>query len=110
MAKAGKSALEIAEELGVVQEADENFTADEKRGRFVSQKVSQYRNQLKEAALEVAKERELSQEDTDKLVEQYTSKLPSLRAKKKTAELVSFLDDLLAECDADPEDETEAPE
>lgn len=108
MALAGATALEIATRLGVEQEADEKNTAEEKMAQFVSQKASNYRAELRAMALEVAKERELDEDATEKLVEEYANKLPKLKHRAKAASnLVSFLDDLLAQCDAE---ETETPE
>ena len=100
-ARSGKSALEIADALGI-EETDEK-----RRKQFVSQKVSNYRRELQAAALEVATSQGLDEEATTKLVEEYADKLPRLRRGRNRAstELVSFLDDLLAQADAEPETE-----
>ncbi len=112
MALAGATALAIAVELGVEQEADEKNTAEEKMAQFVSQKASNYRTELRNAALAAAKEAGLGEEETQALVDEYAAKLPKLKHRARAASnLVSFLDELLAKCDAPDEGEesTETP-
>jgi hypothetical protein len=109
MAKAGKSALEIANALGV------DKATDEEKSQFVSQKASNYRKELRAAALKSAAKAGLDKDATAKLVEESVAKLPKLSVRTRTTEdFGSFLDDLLAECDApdvgDEEEVTETPE
>jgi hypothetical protein len=102
MARAGKTALEIANELGV------DKPTDEEKSQFVSQKASNYRKELRTDALAKAKEAELDEEATKALVEATTAKLPRLSKRTRTTDsFVDFLDELLAECDADPAEEGE---
>jgi len=111
MAKAGKSALEIANALEV------DKPTDEEKSQFVSQKASNYRKELRAAAAKAAKAQGLDAEATKKLVDESAAKLPKLTTRTRTTEdFGAFLDGLLAECDADPaeeggeEESTEAPE
>ena len=111
MAKAGKSALEIANALGV------DKPSDEEKSQFVSQKASNYRKELRAAALKSAQAQGLDEEKTKALVEASAAKLPKLQVRTRTVEdFGAFLDELLAECDADPteeggeEESTETPE
>jgi hypothetical protein len=102
MARAGKTALEIANELGV------DKPTDEEKSQFVSQKASNYRKELRTDALAKAKEAKLDEEATKALVEATTAKLPRLSKRTRTTDsFVDFLDELLAECDADPAEEGE---
>lgn len=97
MALKGASALDIANSLGVDKEDDQA------KAMFVSQKAAIYRKELKAAAEAKAASEGLDAEATEKLVETYTNKLPKLRTRVRTqtaTNMVSFLDDLLAECDA----------
>ena len=108
MAVAGETALAIANKLGVEAEADDKLTADEKKAQFVSQKASNYRQELRAAALAIAESQELDQEATDALVKQYAEKLPKLSKRTRAAsDMVSFLDDLLAKCDQSEETTSE---
>ena len=112
MAKAGKSALEIANALGV------DKPTDEEKSQFVSQKASNYRKELRAAALKAAEKDGLDKEATAKLVEAAAAKLPKLSVRTRTTEnFGAFLDELLAECDAEDTPEeggeketTETPE
>lgn len=104
MAKAGKSALEIANALGV------DKPTDEEKSQFVSQKASNYRKELRSAALASAAKSGLDKAATDKLVAESAAKLPKLSVRTRTTEnFGSFLDELLAECDNE-EEQTETPE
>jgi len=95
MAKAGKSALEIANALGV------DKPTDEEKSQFVSQKASNYRKELRAAALKSAEKEGLDKDATAKLVEAAAAKLPKLQTRTRTTEdFGAFLDELLAECDA----------
>ena len=101
MAKAGKSALEIAVALGV------DKPSDEEKSQFVSQKASNYRKELRAAALKAAEKQGLDEAATKELVESAAAKLPKLSVRTRTVENFSaFLDELLAECDAEEGDES----
>jgi len=110
MAKEGKSALAIAEALGV------NKPTDTEKAQFVSQKASNYRKQLRSEAVAMAEKQGLDETATKELVESTVAKLPKLKTRTREASnLSSFLDDLLGEIDApseevDEEESTEAPE
>lgn len=104
MAIAGKSALAIALELGV------DKPTDEEKSQFVSQKASNYRKELRAAAKVAAKKAGLDEKATSELVEAAAAKLPKLTTRTRTTEdFGSFLDDLLAECDAPSEEGPEVP-
>lgn len=101
MARQGKSALEIGQALGVEGDAA-------KVAQFVSVKASQLRARLAKSAQKEAAERGLSAEDTAKLVEIMTAKLPKLKSRGRqngTSELVSTLDALLAEVNGETDSE-----
>jgi hypothetical protein len=105
MALAGESALAIANKLGV------DKPTDEEKSQFVSQKASNYRKELRAAALKSAEKQGLDEDATKALVEESAAKLPKLKVRTRaTEDFGSFLDELLAECDADPSDEGEADE
>lgn len=110
MAKEGKSALAIAEALGV------NKPTDTEKAQFVSQKASNYRKQLRSEAVVMAEKQGLDENATKELVESTAAKLPKLSTRTRTASnLSSFLTDLLDELDAptdggDEDESTEAPE
>lgn len=110
MAREGKSALEIATALGV------DKPTDAEKAQFVSQKASNYRKQLRTEAMAKASEAGLDEKATKELVDATVAKLPKLQTRTRVASnLSSFLDDLLAECDApldegEEENETETPE
>ncbi len=106
MALKGKSALEIGKALGV--DELEGKDTDDKVSQFVSQKASNYRKELGDFALATAKSKGLSESETLALVESTKAKLPKLKTRTRVKEdLSAFLDELLAECDAEP---TDAPE
>ena len=95
-ARAGKSALEIGQVLGLQGDTGKIAT-------YVSVKASQLRKRLGEAALAKAKAEGLSPEATDALVKATTDKLPRLRMRGRpagTTDLMSALDGILAELDA----------
>ena len=108
MALAGESALAIGKALGVHEL--EGKDTDEKVSQFVSQKASNYRKELRAAALKAAEKAGLDETATKELVESAAAKLPKLQVRTRTTEdFGAFLDDLLAECDATAEGE-ESPE
>jgi len=103
MAKQGKTALEIANALGV------DKPTNEEKSQFVSQKASNYRKELRKHAEAVAKKQELDEDATKALVEATTAKLPRLSKRTTTTDnFADFLDDLLDSCDADPAAEGES--
>jgi len=110
MARDGKSALQIAEALGV------DKPTDAEKAQFVSQKASNYRKQLRSEAVAMAEKQGLDETATKELVESTVAKLPKLKTRTREASnLSSFLTDLLGELDAptdegDEENSTEAPE
>jgi hypothetical protein len=111
MALAGESALAIAEKLEV------DKPTDEEKSQFVSQKASNYRKELRAAAQKAAEKAGLDADATKKLVDEAAAKLPKLKTRTRaTEDFGAFLDELIAECDADPaeegdeEESTEAPE
>ena len=109
MAKAKKSALEIGKALGV--DKLEGKDTDDKVSKFVSQKASNYRKELRAAAQVKAEAEGLDADATKVLVDEYAAKLPTLATRtRKTEDLASFLDDLIAEADADPAEEGEGEE
>lgn len=96
MALAGESALAIANKLGV------DKPTDEEKSQFVSQKASNYRKELRAAALRSAQKEGLDEDATAKLVEEAAAKLPKLQVRTRTTEdFGTFLDELIAECDAE---------
>jgi CRISPR/Cas system CSM-associated protein Csm2 small subunit len=100
MAKAGKSAFEIGQALGI--EGNE-----EKVSQAVSVKASQLRKRLKEAAQSAAKSQGLDEKATEALVAEMAAKLPRIRSKGRASEvsdLVSAIDEALAAINA-PADE-----
>lgn len=102
MALAGATALAIANELGV------DKPTDEEKSQFVSQKASNYRKELRAVALKSAEKAGLDKDATAKLVEEAASKLPKLQTRTRaTEDFGAFLDELLAECDAEPSAEGE---
>jgi len=99
MAKAGKSALEIGLALGV--DKLEGKDTDSKVSKFVSQKASNYRKELRTIALKSAVAQGLDEKATEALVESTVAKLPKLQTRTRvTEDFGSFLDSLLADCDA----------
>lgn len=94
MAKAGKSALEIARELGLAG-TDKQIVA------YVTVKASNVRAELKRRAELAAKEAGLSPEKTGELVKATVAKMPKLstRGKRSTKDIVSVLDSILSRCD-----------
>ena len=98
MAKAGKSALEIGRALGIEKDTDEAIS------QFVSQKASNYRKELREAAVVAAQKQGLTGDEADAFVQAAVDKLPKLKTRtRQTEDFVSFLDELLAECDEENE-------
>lgn len=105
MAIAGESALAIANKLGV------DKPTDEEKSQFVSQKASNYRKELRAAARKAAVKAGLDEAATAELVKKAAAKLPKLTTRTRTTEdFGSFLDDLLAECDAPSEEGPEVPD
>lgn len=102
MALAGATALAIANELGV------DKPTDEEKSQFVSQKASNYRKELRATAQKVASKAGLDADATKKLVDEAGNKLPRLKSRtRETEDFASFLDDLLAKCDAPVDEGTE---
>jgi len=100
LAKAGKSAFEIGQALGL--EGDED-----KVSQAVSVKASQLRKRLKESAESAAKAQGMDKEATEALVAAMGAKLPRIRSKGRASEvsdLVSAIDEALAAINA-PADE-----
>jgi len=105
MAREGKSALEIGKSLGV--DKLEGKDTDAKVSQFVSQKASQYRKVLRNEAESVAKEQGLDADAAKALSDAAAAKLPKLQTRTRVTEsLGSFIDELLAEVDAEPDTET----
>ena len=95
-AKAGKNALEIGQQLGVVG-------TDDQISKFVTVRASQIRAVLKKTAEKTAKDSGLSDEESQALVETTVAKVPTLKSRnrQKSANLVSAIDAILAEANAE---------
>jgi hypothetical protein len=109
MALAGNTALEIANKLGV------DKPTDAEKSQFVSQKAAMYRRALGADAEKLAAKEELDEKATAKLVKEAKEKFPKLQNRVVAGSFASYLDDLLAKCDAPPKEgetteETETPE
>ena len=98
MALKGHTALEIAKALKI------DKPSDDEKAQFVSQKASNYRRELRKEAEATAKAEGLDEAATAKLVETSVAKLPKLQTRNTKADFASFLDDLLAKCDAPSEE------
>ena len=97
-ANSGKSALEIARELGL--EGD-----DKKASQYVTVRASQMRAELKQEAEKMASQKELDESETAELVHKLVSLVPKLKRRttgerKSTKEFVDMLENLVAECDS----------
>lgn len=95
MAKAGKSAFEIGQALGMTGDKAKVATA-------VSVKASQLRKRLADAAVKTAAANKLDKKATAELVEKMKTKLPSIKSRGRQAstdELVTAIDEVLADLD-----------
>ncbi len=103
MAKAGKSALEIGQALGIEGE-------DKKVSQAVSVRAANYRKELKTEAKRVADEQGLSKEKTEALMASCAAKMPKLtkRSRDKLDSFADFLDGLLEDADTTNEGEETA--
>ena len=107
MAAEGKSALEIGQALGREGEP-------EKVAQYVSIRASQLRTSLKEAAAVRAVELGLDEEATAALVAKVAAGVPKLKRSngrgRKAEVIVNMLDSILAQADAEFENEDETEE
>ena len=95
MVREGKTCSQIGEQFGLTS-------------KQVSLKASQYRQALKQDAIAAAKAEGLNEVDTENLVASTVALLPTVTKRDRlsgpTKSLMSAMDELLAQCDAEPED------